>query len=117
MRTHSEFQRVFKEGTRFFRDGLGFCVRKVSGIQFRYAIAVPKRYGKAVERNRLRRRLREIIRLASEPPESAEIIINVRRRCEDLPFDLLKNVCEWAFAKVRRLRFREVQNGKTESAS
>jgi len=107
LRTHSEFQRVFNEGLRFFRDGLGFCVRKVRGIEFRYGISVPRRFGTAVERNRLRRCLREIIRLCQAPPESAEIVFSIRKPCREMSFVGLKNVCEWAFARIGRTSYAE----------
>lgn len=107
LRTHSDFQRVFNEGIRFFRDGLGFCVRKVRGIDFRYGISIPRRYGNAVERNRLRRRLREIIRMADPPLASAEIVFSLRKPCRDLSFSALKSTCEWAFARIDRARFLE----------
>jgi len=110
LRTHSDFQRVFNEGSRFFRDGLGFCVRKVRGIDFRYGISIPRRFGNAVERNRLRRRLREIIRMADPPLESAEIVFSLRKPCRELSFATLKGACEWAFARVHRARYLEGDN-------
>ncbi|HAE37916.1 MAG TPA: ribonuclease P protein component [Candidatus Riflebacteria bacterium] len=107
LRAHSEFQRVFKEGTRFFRDGLGFCVRKASGISFRFGLSVPRRFGNAVLRNRLRRRIKEVIRHSSVLPESAELVICVNRHCAQFTFASLQAVCEWAFARVTRMRVIE----------
>ncbi|MBU1107632.1 MAG: ribonuclease P protein component [Candidatus Riflebacteria bacterium] len=103
LRAHSEFQRVFKEGTRFFRDGLGFCVRKAEGAEFRFGLSVPKRFGNAVLRNRLRRRIREIIRHSTALPDSAELVICVNRPCAQFSFMSLQAVCEWAFARVSRM--------------
>lgn len=88
-----------------FRDGLGFCVRKVRDIEFRYGLSVPKRFGKAVERNRLRRRLREIIRLAKLPPASAELVISLRRPCREMSFAALQTACNWAFARINRMEY------------
>ncbi|PKL49741.1 MAG: ribonuclease P protein component [Candidatus Riflebacteria bacterium HGW-Riflebacteria-2] len=104
LRAHSDFQRVFKEGTRFFRDGLGFCVRKAAGATFRFGLSVPKRFGNAVLRNQLRRRIREIIRHSASLPESAELVICVNRSCTKFTFASLRSACEWAFAKAARIR-------------
>lgn len=104
LRAHSEFQRVFKEGTRLFRNGLGFCVRKAEGVPFKYGVSLPRRFGCAVERNKVRRRLREIVRTAVSLPESAEIVFCVNRPCSVLSYDVLKSACEWAFKKVSQLK-------------
>lgn len=104
MRAHSDFQRVFKEGTRLFRNGLGFCVRKAEGLSFRFGLSVPKRFGKAVERNKIRRRIREIVRCSVVLPECAEIVFCVNKPCRQLSFTLLKDACDWAFEKTGRLR-------------
>ncbi|NCB37298.1 MAG: ribonuclease P protein component [Erysipelotrichia bacterium] len=108
LRAHSDFQRVFETRTRFFRNGLGFCYRKVSGIDFRFGISVPKRFGKAVERNKLRRRIKEIIRRAESLPESAEIVFCVSKPCSELPFSTLEATCSWAFDKIERIRLPAV---------
>ncbi len=87
-----------------FRNGLGFCVRKAKGIPFRYGVSLPRRYGCAVERNKVRRRLREIVRTAASLPESAEVVFCVNRPCSALSYDVLKNACDWAFKKVSQLK-------------
>lgn len=102
LRTHSDFQRVFKQGKRFFRNGLGFYFRKAEEQNFRYGMSVPKRHGIAVERNLLRRRIREIIRLSNKLPESTDIIICVAKPCRELSFDVLQKTLDWAFDKTRR---------------
>jgi len=104
LRAQSEFQRVFKEGTRFFRDGLGFCVRKAVGVAFRFGLSIPRRFGNAVLRNKLRRRIREIIRHSNSLPESAEIVICVNRPCAQFSFAALQAAFKWAFDKVARIR-------------
>ncbi len=116
MRAHSEFQRIYREGYRFFRNGLGFCVRKVRGIEFRYGISIPRRFGNAVERNLLRRRLREIIRNAASLPEGAEIVFCARKSCRAMSFPMLKDTCNWAFGKVGRLKYQD-EVVETDSAT
>lgn len=74
---------------------------------FRFGLSVPKRFGKAVERNRIRRQLREIIRLSCDLPDSSEVVFLVNRPCRQLSFDLLKDSCSWAFQKIRRIKCPE----------
>ena len=105
LRTHFEIKRVFKEGTRFFRNGLGFYVRKPAEGKFRFAMAVPKRFGKAVARNLLRRRLRELIRLSPRLPESTDVIICVYKPCQELSFEILSKTLTWAFNKISKADF------------
>lgn len=87
-----------------FRNGLGFCVRKADGLSFRFGMSVPKRFGKAVDRNKIRRRLREIVRCSGALPDSAEIVFCINRPCRLLTFSVLKDACEWAFVKIERLK-------------
>ena len=108
LRVYSDFQRVFAAKTRFFRNGLGFCYRKASGIDFRFGVSIPKRFGKAVERNQLRRRLREIIRRSESLPDFAEIVFCVSKPCRELSFLTLKATCDWGFDKIVRARLPEV---------
>ncbi len=57
-----EFRRVYREGSRFSTALLILHARPNSGIGVRLGLVVGRRFGRAVERNRLRRRLREVVR-------------------------------------------------------
>jgi ribonuclease P protein component len=106
LRAHSEFQRVFAARTRFFRNGLGFCFRKDSDSEFRYGISIPKRFGKAVERNKVRRRLKEVIRRSALLPLAAQVVVCISKPCDLLSFDLIKSTCEWAFVKISNAKIK-----------
>ena len=79
LRAYSEFRRVYATKTRFFRNGLGFCYRRAENLVFRFGISIPKHFGKAVERNKLRRRIKEIIRHCHCIPLYSEIVFCVNR--------------------------------------
>ena len=100
LRAYSEFRRVFASKARFFRNGLGFCYRIAENIVFRFGVSIPKRFGKAVERNKLRRRIKEIIRHSNSVPSNSEIVFCVRKPCCEFTFESLKQICEWGFNKI-----------------
>ena len=102
LKTNAEFQQVFATRIRFFREGLGFYVRFSGTESFRFGIASPKRFGIAVERNKLRRRLREVIRLSPELPKGVDVVICVGKPCRDLSFPLVRKTLFWAWGRIRR---------------
>ena len=104
IRAHSDFQRIYSSKLRLFRNGLAFYYRKSENVNFRFAVSIPKRFGKAVERNTIRRRIRAIIRLEDELPENTEIIICVNSPCSSLSYDKLLNTCKWVFDKVSNMK-------------
>lgn len=104
MRARSDFQRVYSEGTRFSRNGLGFCVRKTGVDDFKFGIAISKRYGNAVKRNKLRRQIKEIIRLSAVLPTSVEVVLSVYRPCKFFDFVVLRDALHWGFARMGKIK-------------
>jgi ribonuclease P protein component len=79
----TEFRRVYQNGSRFTGPYFSaFCLQldRASGDGPRLGFTVPRAFGKAVKRNRARRRIRELLRL--QLPEIGcrwDIVINPRR--------------------------------------
>ena len=110
----SDFRRVYDQGTRYTcplfaafslpeaperqADGSVGAIREIAGP--RIGFTTPKGLGKAVVRNRIKRRVREAVRLelASLSPEWS-IVFNPRRKAQDCLFTELQ-------AEVRRLFIR-----------
>lgn len=65
-------------------------------------MSVPKRYGKAVQRNKVRRRIREVIRLMDSVPDSAEVVVSVYRPCDEFSYDTIKRLITWGFHRIER---------------
>lgn len=89
MRRRGDFDRVFQQGRH--NSGRLLAVRTVPNEQAlsRYAYAIPRRVGKAVVRNRVRRRLREIVRTLPVS-EGYDVVISVRPEAATRSFHELK---------------------------
>ena len=89
VRRRADFDRVFQLGRH--NGGKLLSVRSVSNQQLltRFAFAIPKRVGGAVVRNRVRRRLREILRSLSLI-EGFDVVISVRPEASKATFQALK---------------------------
>ena len=102
LRRRADFDRVFQRGRH--NSGRFMAVRSIANEQTltRYAFAVSKRVGKAVTRNRVRRRLREILR-ALPVRESFDIVLTVRPESATATFQELKTELELLLNRAKLL--------------
>jgi ribonuclease P protein component len=77
-----DFRRIYDEGARFSGPLFAaFCVREPAPDGPRIGFTVPRAIGKAVVRNRIRRRVREAVRFHLERLNPQwSIVINPRRK-------------------------------------
>ena len=68
----------------------------------RYAFATPKRVGKAVMRNKIRRRLREVLRVLPLT-EGFDLVISVRPAAADATFQALRDELTMLLGRARVL--------------
>jgi ribonuclease P protein component len=92
LKKSAEFQSVYKEGAR--RDSRSFVVFVLAnGLDHsRVGLTTPRKLGVAVQRNRIRRRVWEILRLAwPVVPQGVDIVVNPRRSAAEREFEELKS--------------------------
>lgn len=85
----SDFSRLRETGQPFRTSGLALRVVTASTAPGRLGIVVPKHGHSAVERNRLKRRLREIVRTEALP-EAFDIVLTCSPAAYDMSFEMLR---------------------------
>ena len=80
LRTASEFKKVYQGGAKRISRSFVLFVLKNNLAHSRFGLTTPRKLGKAHDRNRLRRRVREILR-TSRPaiPDGFDFVVNPRR--------------------------------------
>jgi ribonuclease P protein component len=105
---HADFERVYKQGKRHFATYMTvFYLRRaegagpVSGI--RIGFTVGRALGGAVDRNRMKRRLREAVRLQESVPNVAvDVVINPKKTLRTTEFANLQNEVRRAFEVIEK---------------
>jgi ribonuclease P protein component len=96
-----DFRRIYDDGTRYASPLFAaFCVREPEPQGPHIGFTVPRALGKAVVRNRIKRRFREAVRscLDGLNPQWS-IVINPRRKAFDAPLTELQREIAKLFAR------------------
>ena len=91
LKNSAEFQSVYKRGAR--KDSRSFVVFLLAnGLNYsRIGLTTPRKLGIAVDRNRIRRRVREILRTEwPHVPRGFDIVVNPRRSSSERQFAELR---------------------------
>ena len=106
---HADFERVYKQGRRHFGAHMTvFYIARSndptdSSLGTRVGFTVSKTLGGAVQRNRMKRRLREAVRLHGTPVGvNADVVINPKRALLTVEFAELRNEMAKAFVVIDR---------------
>ena len=109
---HADFERVYKLGRRHFSASLtafylarqeATASKTQSGatLGLRVGFTVGRALGGAVERNRIKRRLREAVRLGRPPAGiCADVVINPRKSLLTADFEAVVNEVRRAFVVI-----------------
>ena len=106
LRRHADFQRVYGASRRLSSASMSyfFRVREAGepiGPQPRIGLTTGRVLGKAVARNRIRRRMREAVRLhLGELPAGVDVVLQPRRKVEEMEFERLHGEVSRIFASI-----------------
>ncbi|MBI4876203.1 MAG: ribonuclease P protein component [Acidobacteria bacterium] len=97
----SEFRQVYEKGLRISGPLFAaFCFKREDAGRPRIGFTVPRALGKAVRRNRLKRRMRECARLQlHRAPSGWSVVFNPRRTAIEAPFERLSSEVEKVFVR------------------
>jgi len=89
---HADFERVYKQGKRHFAAHMTvFYAQRSEGEGMRVGFTVGRVLGGAVQRNRMKRRLREAVRLqGSKPGVDADVVINPKKSLLNAEFSVVQ---------------------------
>jgi ribonuclease P protein component len=111
---HADFERVYKQGRRHFAANMTvFYLARANGdtIGPRVGFTVSKALGGAVQRNRMKRRLREAVRLSGSSLDgAADVVINPKRSALVADFIELQGEVSKAFQVIGK----NLQKGKPQ---
>lgn len=108
LRSHADYQLVYKAGRKQFARQVAYfyaprpAERRSETAGARVGLTVPKALGKAVDRNRIKRRMREAVR-AALPLLTApvDVVLHPRRSVMELEFAQLKREVSNIFRSVQ----------------
>jgi len=100
---HADFERVYKQGRRHFAAHLTvFYLPRQNAEGTRVGFTVSKVLGGAVVRNRMKRRLREAVRLHGTIPVAMDVVINPKKSLLTVEFSDLQREIRRAFEVIEK---------------
>lgn len=105
---HADFERVYKQGRKHYSTSISvFYLARPAGEKTpasgpRVGFTVGRALGGAVERNRMKRRLREAVRLSLPVKANADVVINPKKSLLTLDFEALLNEVRRAFVVIEQ---------------
>ena len=102
LRKNKEFNYIYKKGDRVSTEHFTLFVVKSKYNNYRIGFSVSKKLGKANVRNKLKRRLREIVRRDIEVKNFHNYVLLARDGSSKLDFKTLKEEIKKIFLKYEK---------------
>ena len=99
LKKQSDFQKLFQKGKRAFAPSLTVIYRPAEKMTM--GVSVGKKHGKAVQRNRIKRLLREAFRLAQAQMQGKYSIIIIPKVAEKYAFTTYEQQLQWIIKKEK----------------
>ena len=106
LRKHGDYQRVYREGRKHFSSSMAyFYAPRSSALQAgpRVGLTAGRVLGNAVERNRIKRRMREAVRLSlGSLTRDVDLVLHPRRAVLTVDFSGLRREVSQIFSAVEK---------------
>ena len=99
LKKQSDFQKLFQKGNRAFSPTLTVVYRKSERMTM--GISVGKKHGKSVQRNRIKRLLREAFRFAQKEMQGTYALVLIPKVREEYSFETFKRQLQWIIQKEK----------------
>jgi len=109
LRKHADYQRVYQASRRYSSQSMSYFFRERNvegaGDQARVGLTTGRVLGGAVERNRIRRRMREAVRMhVNELPAQVDVVLHPRRSVLEIEFTRLEREVSRIFTSINAAR-------------
>ncbi len=99
LKKQADFQKLFQKGKRGFSPSL--TVIYTPAKELTMGISIGKRHGKSVQRNRIKRLLREAFRAVTTEIKGKHAIVLVPKVSETYTLDTFKRHLQWIIKKEK----------------
>ena len=97
IKKQTDFQKLFHKGKRAFSPSLTLIYQPSE--RMRMGISIGKKHGKSVQRNRIKRLLREAFRKAQSQMQGSYSIGLIPKVCQEYSFETFKRHLQWIIQK------------------
>ncbi|MDO4594410.1 MAG: ribonuclease P protein component [Tissierellia bacterium] len=100
LRDNKDFKRVYKKAKAYYNRDFTVLIRENNLNHPRFGFSVGKKIGKAVKRNKLKRRLKEIVRLSYYDINNVDMIVIPKVHLAEYDYNRLKKSFEHVLNKA-----------------